>query len=153
VHLQALGRGRRRLLAPQLVDQALGRQSLVGMQEQQRQHSALLGAAEREHLSLVAGLQRAEDPEVHRAGPYNATKPDGSSVTGQRPGSYRLVGGLLPDGPIVASVFRKTVSTKAGRGGSQVAALTEARMPEAFSLSHAGRRRIALPPKSDPGSA
>jgi hypothetical protein len=86
VHLQALGRRRRRLLAPQLVDQALGGEPLVGMQEQQRQHGTLLGATEREHLSLVAGLQRAEDPEVHRAGPYNAARPDGSSVTGQEEG-------------------------------------------------------------------
>ena len=63
------------------------------------------------------------------------------------------MGGLLPARPIVPTVFSKTVSTKAGRGGRQVAALTEARMPEDFSLSHAGRRRIALPPKGDPGGA
>jgi hypothetical protein len=59
-------------------------------------------------------------------------------------------------GPADAStVFSKTVSTKAGSGGRQVAALTahRARMPEDFTLSHARRRRIALPPKGDPGSA
>jgi hypothetical protein len=54
---------------------------------------------------------------------------------------------------MLLNVFSKTVSTKAGSGGRQVAALTGARMPEDFTLSHAGRRRIALPPKSDPESA
>ena len=123
------------------------------MQEQQRQHGTLLGAAERQHLSLVARLERAEDAEVHRAGPYSAARPDGSSVTGEDGSSYRLVGRLLPDWPMLPTVFSKTVSTKAGSGGRHVAALTGARMPEDFTLSHAGRRRIALPPKSDPGGA
>ena len=63
------------------------------------------------------------------------------------------MGGLLPRSPMLLNVFSKTVNTKAGSGGRQVAALTGARMPEDFTLSHAGRRRIALPPKSDPGSA
>ena len=54
---------------------------------------------------------------------------------------------------MLPSVFSKTVSTKAGSGGRQVAALTEARMPDAFTLSYAGRRRIALPPKGDPRGA
>ena len=123
------------------------------MQEQQRQHGTLLGATEREHLSLVAGLQRAEDPEVHRRRTVQRRQTGWKLRDRSRGGSYRLVGGLLPDGPIVRTVFSKTVSTKAGSGGRHVAALTEARMPEDFTLSHAGRRRIALPPKSDPGSA
>jgi hypothetical protein len=55
---------------------------------------------------------------------------------------------------MLPTAFSITVSTKAGRGGRQVAALTDeqARMPADF-LSQAGRRRIAIPPKSDPGSA
>jgi hypothetical protein len=56
---------------------------------------------------------------------------------------------------MLPTVFSMTVSTKAGSGGRQVAALTseQARMPADFTLSHAGGRRIAIPPKGDPGCA
>jgi hypothetical protein len=56
---------------------------------------------------------------------------------------------------MLPTVFSKTVSTNAGRRGRQVAALTfaQARTPEDFPLSHAGRRRIAIPPKRDRGCA
>jgi hypothetical protein len=56
---------------------------------------------------------------------------------------------------MLPTVFSMTVSTKAGSGDRQLAALTteQARTPADFSLSHAGRRRIAIPPKRDPGCA
>ena len=49
------GRGRRRL-APELVDQALARDELVRMQEQDRQDEPLLQPAQRDRLALVDHL-------------------------------------------------------------------------------------------------
>jgi hypothetical protein len=67
VHLEALRRGGRRTLVPELVDQPIARHELVGVQEQDGQHRTLLAAGERQLLSLVADLERAEDAEVHSA--------------------------------------------------------------------------------------
>ena len=64
VHLQALGSAGGRVLAPQLVDQSVGRNDLVGVQQQDRQHRALL-ARERKLTPCVTDLERAEDPEFH----------------------------------------------------------------------------------------
>ena len=58
------GRGRRRL-APELVDQALARDELVRMQEQDRQDEPLLQPAQRDRLALVDHLERPEDPVLH----------------------------------------------------------------------------------------
>jgi hypothetical protein len=60
VHLDALGDRRRRRLAPDLVDQPLRRDHVVGVQEQHREQRALLGPAERERATAVGHLQRAE---------------------------------------------------------------------------------------------
>src|SRR5436190_1337086 len=59
------GRGRRRL-APELVDQALARDELVRMQEQDRQDEPLLQPSQRDRLALVDHLERPEDPVLHR---------------------------------------------------------------------------------------
>jgi hypothetical protein len=65
VSLQGLGCRRGTTLTPQLVDQPIGRQRLVGMQQQQREQRALLAPAERHHTALIEDLERAEDAEVH----------------------------------------------------------------------------------------
>jgi hypothetical protein len=65
MHLQRLGRASRRILAPQLVDQAVGRERLVEVDQQQRQQSARLASRKREPAVTVEDLERAEDAEVH----------------------------------------------------------------------------------------
>src|SRR5215204_282996 len=65
VNLHGLGRGGRRALPPELVDQPVGAECLVGVQQKQRQQCALLAPAERDRAALVESLKRAEDAEVH----------------------------------------------------------------------------------------
>jgi hypothetical protein len=70
VDLQAVPGGLGAVLAPQLVDQPLDRHHPAGVQQQHGQEGPLLGAAKRQPLALgVQGLQRAENPELHRAAP------------------------------------------------------------------------------------
>ena len=79
VYLQRLRRGRRRMLSPQLVDQPLHRKRLVGVQQEQRQQRPLLVPRGRHVATLIEGLQRTEDAEVHqkeRPGPVGANVPD-----------------------------------------------------------------------------
>ncbi len=72
--LQRLGRGRRRRPAPERVDQPLGRDDLVAVDQQQREQRALPPAGERERRGSVAQLQRTEDPVVHYEPRGDATK-------------------------------------------------------------------------------
>jgi hypothetical protein len=65
MHLQRLAGRLRRAIAPQLVDEAVGRDDLVAMQEQDRQEPPLLGRAEANRAPFVDDLQRAKDSEVH----------------------------------------------------------------------------------------
>jgi hypothetical protein len=53
VRLQRVGRARRRLLAPELVDQHVGADGLICSQEQDGEHGTLLATAERHLLALV----------------------------------------------------------------------------------------------------
>ena len=64
VGLQRVHRLRRRILAPQLVDQAIGRDDAVGRQQQADEHRALLSTAELQQPVVVADLERPEDPEL-----------------------------------------------------------------------------------------
>ena len=65
VDLDDLGGGGRRRLAPEAVDQPVGRDDLVAVQEQERQQGALLGAAQGERPPIGARLQRSKDQELH----------------------------------------------------------------------------------------
>ena len=53
-----------RLAVPQIVDQAVGRHDLVGMQEEHREERALLGGAQRELPLSNRHLEWAEEPEL-----------------------------------------------------------------------------------------
>ncbi len=64
--LQRVERRRRRLLDPELLDQASCRDQLVGMQEQQREESALLSPAERDWTFTIKDLEWPEDMELRR---------------------------------------------------------------------------------------
>ncbi len=63
--LQRLGRHCGRTVTPQFVDQPLGRERFVDVQEQQRQQRALLAPAQRYRLPVVERLERTEDAELH----------------------------------------------------------------------------------------
>jgi hypothetical protein len=65
VALDALGHGGRRRLSPQVGDQPVGRDDLVGAQQQDRQQGALLDASEHERPVLLDNLQGSEEPELH----------------------------------------------------------------------------------------
>jgi hypothetical protein len=59
-------RGRLWLLdAPQLLDQAVTRDGLVGVQEQKRQEGALLRTGDPHDPAVLLDLQRPEDAELH----------------------------------------------------------------------------------------
>ena len=66
VHLQRALAARRRLLAPDPVDQAVHRHDLVRVEEEQRQESPRPGAAERHrHTVVTQDLERPQQPELH----------------------------------------------------------------------------------------
>jgi hypothetical protein len=49
------------------VDEAIGGDDLIGLEQQQREQAPLLEAAERERPALAPDLEWAKDPEVDRA--------------------------------------------------------------------------------------
>ena len=65
VDLQRRGRGRRRLVAPELVDQVLRRHDPTGVQGEHGEQGALLAAADRDRPSVDAHLERTEQGVVH----------------------------------------------------------------------------------------
>ena len=75
--LERLCGGGRRLLAPQLVDQAVAAERLAAVQEEQREYRAELAASQVDLLAPVEGLERAEDVKVHAQG----TEGRGCNVT------------------------------------------------------------------------
>ena len=67
VDLDGVGRGARWLLAPQEVDQAIGGDDLPDVQQEDRQHSALLGRTEVDDRPAGPRLERAEESKLHWA--------------------------------------------------------------------------------------
>jgi hypothetical protein len=65
VHLQRLRGGRRRRSAPHRIDQAIGWDRSVRLEEERHEKDALLLAAEIERRAFVEHLEGTEDPEVH----------------------------------------------------------------------------------------
>ena len=65
VVLHHLGGARRRLVSPQALDQPVGRHRAVGLEPEHREHGALLRPADRDGLVVDAGLERAEDADLH----------------------------------------------------------------------------------------
>ena len=65
VDLDALGRSTRRRRAPQFVSEAVGRDRLVGVQQQHRKQRPLLDAAELRAEPGIDDLEWAEQPEIH----------------------------------------------------------------------------------------
>src|SRR5207237_3732670 len=65
VDVDGLLRRWRRRLAPELVDQALARDELVRMKEQDREDEPFLQPAKRERPALCDHLEWSEDPVLH----------------------------------------------------------------------------------------
>ena len=57
-----------RVLAPELVDQPVGGNDLVGMEEEQGEEGTWLGAAQGYLAAVVPRLERSQDPELHLTG-------------------------------------------------------------------------------------
>jgi hypothetical protein len=91
VDLNALRRARWSLLAPELIDQAVTRNHLIRVQEQDREESALLPGSERKRFSFLNHLEGAKDPKLHAGllsskGPLNTGLPQ-SGLSLNRPGA------------------------------------------------------------------
>ena len=54
-----------RVLAPELVDQPVGRNDLVGVEEEEGEQGPRLAAAQRRGAAFVPQLERSQDPELH----------------------------------------------------------------------------------------
>ena len=67
VAVQCRDGGARRLVAPQLVDEAIGGHDLIGLEQQECEQAALLETAERKRAAFAPDLERAQDPELDRA--------------------------------------------------------------------------------------
>ena len=67
VHPDRLGRGRRRSLAPQLLDESIERDRLSPVDEQDGEERPLLRAAQRQPLTMLERLEPTENPELHAA--------------------------------------------------------------------------------------
>ena len=67
--MNALRRARRRLGAPEVVDDLVDRHDLVRAQQEQGEQGALLMPAERKALGPVLDLERTENPEIHAVPP------------------------------------------------------------------------------------
>ena len=65
-HLDSVGWRARR---PQHVDHAIGRHRLVAVQQQEREHGALLRAPEPDRAAVVPRRRRAEEPEPDHGSP------------------------------------------------------------------------------------
>ena len=66
-NLDRLPGGRRRRLAPQLVDQPIDRDGLARAEQEEREQSPLLRTLNANRPALVPDLERSEDPEIHVA--------------------------------------------------------------------------------------
>ena len=77
-NLEGLPHRRRRPLAPQLVDEPVGRHRLVGAQEEQGEDCTFLRPGDLDGPAVVQDFERPEDPEVQPC----ARLPDSSIVTG-----------------------------------------------------------------------
>ena len=74
----------RPLILPERVDQALGGDDLVRVQEEHRQQRAVLGACQGHHSLPVDHVEWTEDPELHRS----ATVPPCPEPLEPRPGEH-----------------------------------------------------------------
>ena len=90
VDLNAVGRGGRRIVAPERVDEAIAGHDAIALEQEQREHAALLEPAEREHAVFVEDLQRSEHTELDQRSPLgDATTVDRAQAVLKRRPSAR----------------------------------------------------------------
>jgi hypothetical protein len=65
VHVKGLGGADRHVLTPELVDQPVSGDHVVGVEQKQRQKRARLESAQGHLAAFVPNLERPEDPELH----------------------------------------------------------------------------------------
>jgi hypothetical protein len=65
--LDSFERAARGLIGPQLVDQTIGRDGLVGVQRQEGQQADLLASSDHHPAPVALDLDRPEDPKTHHA--------------------------------------------------------------------------------------
>ena len=90
--LHALGGATRRRSGPQLLDQAVGRDGLVAVQEQEGEQRELAPSAERPLRAAPAELDGSEDPEAHGLHSYTLSR-GSRAVARPLPIGCRGVGG------------------------------------------------------------
>jgi hypothetical protein len=87
--LQGVRRLPWRTVAPQVVDQAVGRHHLPGVQQQVGQQGALLGARDHDRSRAVVDLQWPQDPELH---PTSASVPTANPQRHVSAPAHRAIG-------------------------------------------------------------
>ena len=87
VRLQYLRGRRRRPAAPELLDQAIARDRLVGAEEQDRKQGPRLRCIQRDDAALGDHLERSEDAELHApiVPERRAAHKEAAASTGARP--------------------------------------------------------------------
>jgi hypothetical protein len=65
VGLERVGRRRGRFCTPENFEQAIGRQHLIGADDEGREHQACLGARELDGPAVDDDLERSEHPYLH----------------------------------------------------------------------------------------
>ena len=96
VHLKAALRARRRLIAPQVVDEGSARDRLVRVQQQDGQQPAQPGAADLDHAPVGADLDRPEDPIVGHLGPTPVPAPSKHDRAVRAPGCVNRGADRMP---------------------------------------------------------
>ncbi len=66
VGLQGLGGGARRIIAPEQLDQRVGRDNRAAVQPEHREDGARFGARDRDGRTVLPDLERSQNPQFHR---------------------------------------------------------------------------------------
>ena len=66
VGLQSLGRGARRIIAPEELHERVGRHDRAAVQPEHREDGARFGARDGDRQAILPDLQRSQNPQLHR---------------------------------------------------------------------------------------
>ena len=74
VDLHAVGGGCRGIVAPERIDEAIARHDAISLEEQQREHAALLETTEWNDARVVDHFEWSEDSELDQRPPLSTTR-------------------------------------------------------------------------------